>query len=402
MPVYAYKATDEKGRIVDGQIEAKSTEAVISRLHHLSFYPLEIKESEEAEEGGFKPSLFRWQKVKKVAYFTAQLTTLLEAGFPVDRSLAVTEDLTDDKRFSQVIIQIRTSVEGGSSLAEALAEHPSYFNQLYVNMVRAGESGGVLEIVLRRLSDYLEESQKIRNFIATSLSYPIFLVLFSMGALSVIFTFVLPKFAEIFSDMGEAIPLPARILMGTSEFIGAWWWLMLLVAGILAVVFFSWVKTPPGRLWWDRQRLSWPVIGPLSRKLEAARFARTLGTLMQSGVPVLQAVDIVGEIVGNRHIASFMEDIKEGLKKGEGLVSPLDRAGVFPALFVHMAAVGEETGRMEEMLVKVADIYEGEIENTTRALLAMLEPVIIVVLGVVLGAIIMSVLWSIFSVYGTF
>jgi general secretion pathway protein F len=402
LPVFTYKATDDQGKIVDGRIEAKSVEAVISRLQHLSFYPLEVKEGEEPEEGKIRPLGFRWRKRKRIVYFTGQLSTLLDAGLPVDRSLAIAEELTDDRRLAQVIGRLRNSVEEGNTLAEAMEEHPSYFNQLYVNMIRAGESGGALEIVLRRLNEFLEESQRIREFIASSLAYPLFLVIFSMGALTVIITYVLPQFAEIFTDMGAAIPLPARILMSISEFIGRWWWLMLAVSALIVFVFISWIKTAPGRLWWDRHRLGWPLMGPLYRKLEAARFARTLGTLMASGVPILQGVDIVGEIVGNRHISGFMDEVKEGLKKGEGLVAPLKKAGVFPPLFIHMTAVGEETGQLEEMLIKVAAIFEGEIENTTRSLLSMLEPVIIVTLGLVLGSIILSVLWAIFSVYGTF
>lgn len=399
MPVFAYKATDEQGRVVNGQIEAKNTEAVVDRLQRLSFYPLEIKTAERISGRRGLPFALMWKKGKKVSLFTTQLSTLLDAGLPVDKSLAIMQELTEDEKFGGIIADVRQSVEEGNSLAEGLEDQKAYFNDLYVNMVRAGESGGVLETVLQRLSNFLEESQKMKDFIVSSLTYPVFLVIFSMLALIVIFTSVLPRFARIFDDMGEVLPLPARVLMNISHFIGAYWWVMVLGAVAAAAAFVSFVRTARGRLWWDRSRLTWPLLGVLTSKHETARFARTLGTLMASGVPILQAVDIVGETIGNRHMSSFMGDVKEGLKKGEGLVAPIARAGVFPPLFIHMSTVGEETGRLEEMLIKVAEIFEGEIEARTKSLLSILEPVILVLIGIVLGSIIISILWAIFSVY---
>jgi general secretion pathway protein F len=401
VPFFAYKATDEQGRIVDGQIEAKTREAVVERLQRLAFFPLEIKDAEVGAEtgaGGGAVS-FRWQRTKRVAFFTGQLATLLEAGLPVDRSLRIAEELTEDKTFTKVVQEVRISVEEGSTLADALSKQKAYFDDLYVNMVRAGESGGVLEIVFRRLGDYLEESQRVKDFVMSSLAYPIFLVLFSAGALILIFVSVLPRFARIFTDMGQAIPGPAKLLLGVSNFVGATWWMFLGGFAAFFLFFRSWVATPAGRLWWDQTRLGWPLIGTILKKLETARFARTLGTLMASGVPILQAVDIVGQTIGNRYMASFMGDIKSGLKKGEGLVGPLRKAGVFPTLFIHMTTVGEETGRLEEMLMKTASIFEREMESATKALLSLLEPVILLTLGIVLGSIILTILMAIFSVY---
>jgi general secretion pathway protein F len=399
VPVFAYRATDDRGRIVDGRIEARTSEAVVARLRKLAFYPLEIRPAEAAEDEGASAPVFGFQRRKKVLFFTGQLATLIEAGLPVDRSLAIAAELTGDRAFAQVIERIRASVEEGSTLADALQKEAPWFDELYVNMVRAGESGGALEVILRRLADFLEEGQKTRDVIVSSLAYPIFLVVFSMAAVVLIFVAVLPRFAAIFNDMGGAVPGPARFLMGVSDFLRAWWWAILLgVAGALAG-FRGFIATGEGRLWWDRSRLSWPIVGSLMARLETARFARTLGTLLSSGVPVLAAVDIVGATIGNRHMASFIPDIRSGLKKGEGLVKPLRRAGVFPPLFVHMATVGEETGRLEEMLVRTATIFDRETESATKAMLALLEPVILVVMAVVIGAIIISILTAIFSVY---
>ncbi len=399
MPVFAYKATDDKGRVVDGQIEARDPAAVADRLQRLSFYPLEIRASEEAKEAGRLAPGLGWRRGRKVSFFTAQLATLLEAGLPVDRSLAIVEDLTEDRRLAAAIGRVRASVERGSTLSEAMRSEGVWFNDLYVNMVRAGESGGVLEIVLRRLADFLEESRRIKDFVASSLAYPVFLVFFSAVSLAFIFITVLPRFAQIFSDMGEAIPLPARVLMEVSGFMGRWWWAVLAALAGLILAARAWIGTREGRLRWDRARLGWPLIGGVLLKLETARLSRTLGTLMAGGVPVLAAVDIVGETVGNRHLASFMGGIKNGLRKGEGLVAPLRRAGVFPPLFLHLASIGEETGRLEDMLNKVASVYELEVETATKGLLSILEPLILLVLGVVLGGIIITVLWAIFSVY---
>jgi general secretion pathway protein F len=399
VPLYAYRATDTSGRILEGQIEAKSHEAVVERLQRLTFFPLEIRVAEgEDATGGLSLSL-SLGKGKRRVFFTTQLATLLEAGLPVDRSLAVMEDLTDDKAFAQVIGRVRESVEGGRSLADALRDEPSYFDDLYVNMVRAGESGGALEIIMRRLAEFLEESQRVRDFIVSSLTYPAFLILFSVAAVVLIFVSVLPRFAQIFADMGELVPLPARVLMNVSRVVGATWWMALLGLLGAGALLFGWVRTTTGRLWWDRTRLSWPLLGSLMIRMETARFARTLGTLLSGGVPILQAVDIVGQTVHNRWMAGFMGEIKGGLKKGQGLVAPLRRTGVFPPLFIHMATVGEETGRLEEMLVRTASIFEREVETSTKGLLSLLEPIIMVFLGVVLGGIIISILWAIFSVY---
>ncbi len=209
----------------------------------------------------------------------------------------------------------------------------------------------------------------------------------------------MPRFARIFEDLGEALPLPARLLMGASDLIGQWWWAALLGLAAAVLLLRTWISTAEGKLAWDRSRLDWPLIGTLTRKLETARFARTLGTLLSGGVPILQAVEIVGRTVGNRHMAGFMGDISGGLKKGEGLATPLKRTGVFPPLFIHMATVGEETGQIEEMLVRTAGIFEREVESATKGILALIEPVILVALGLLLGGIVISVLWAIFSVY---
>jgi general secretion pathway protein F len=397
VPPFAYTATDAEGRTVSGQMDARDRAAVADRLHHLMLYPLEIT---QAEEGEARRALgFRWRRHRTVVFFTAQFATLLEAGLPVDRSLAILEQLTEEKRFAGIVGEVRHAVEEGSSLADALAAHPEWFEDLYVTMVRAGESGGALEIVMRRLAEFLDQSQKTRDFILSSLAYPLFLIFFSAASLAVIFVFVLPRFARIFDDLGEALPLPARVLMTASDLIAAWWWAALIGLAAAALLLRAWLATADGRLAWDRNRLEWPLLGNLTRKLETARFARTLGTLLSGGVPILQAVEIVGATVGNRHMAGFMRDIGGGLKKGEGLAAPLKRTGIFPPLFIHMATVGEETGQIEEMLVRTAGIFEREVESATKGLLSLLEPIILVVLGLLLGGVIISILWAIFSVY---
>lgn len=398
MPVFVYKAADRRGKTIDGVMEAADQRAVVERLHREEYYPIRV--APQSESRGWVPSLGRGRiRGRDLLAFTQQLATLFEAGLPLDRALAILESLATAPRLKAVAGDLLKSVQGGSSLADAMAKHhPRPFSRLYVNMVRAGEKGGVLEVALRRLADLLEANQEFREAILSALIYPALLT--SVGGAAVVFllTFVIPRFAQIFSDLGQAIPLPTQILLAVSGTVQAYWWALLLAAVILALSARIALETPQGRLAWDRTALRLPLIGEISLKLEVSRFARTLGTLLKSGVPVLSSLAVVREMIGNTILARAVERLSDGVKRGAGLAAPMGESGLFPPLAVHMVRVGEETGRLEEMLLKVALTFETEVRTAVKRLVALLEPGIILAMGLVVGFIVVAMLMAIFSI----
>ncbi|MBI2461974.1 MAG: type II secretion system F family protein [Candidatus Rokubacteria bacterium] len=401
MPVFTYRATDRVGRMIDGTMEAASRRAVVERLHREEYYPVAV-ESAEIRAGWRQlvPELpFQRVTSKDLLALTRELATLVDAGLPLDRALQILGELTGHPRLQRIVQDLTRSVRGGNSLAEALARHhPRPFSRLYINMVRAGEKGGVLEIALKRLTGFLEAAQELREAIVSALIYPTLLAVVGSGAVVFLLTFVLPRFAVIFADLGQALPLPTRILLAVSEGIQTYWWGLLLLGLLTLLGWRAATGTEAGRLAWDRWLLGTPLLGGLLLRLEVARFARTLGTLLQAGVPVLQALAVVKEVAVNRVVVEALERLHEGIKRGGGIASPLAASRVFPSLAVHMVRVGEETGRLEEMLSKVADVYEGEVRTAVKRLIAVLEPAIILTLGVVVLLIVVAILLAIFGI----
>jgi general secretion pathway protein F len=323
---------------------------------------------------------------------------LLEAGIPLDHALGIAGDVAEDPPFRDMIGRVRRAVEEGSGLADALAAQPRYFDELYASMVRAGEAGGALDQILKRLADFLEERQRIREIVVSALVYPALLSAFAGAAVTLLLVVVVPKFAEIFGDMGSRLPAPTRMLMTVSGFLRRYWWVIggAIAAGAGAAA--GAVRTPRWRAWWDRTVLRLPLAGDLAVKIQVSRFARVFGTLIASGVPILRALEIVTGTLSNSVFASSVANVQSGLKEGQGVAEPLRRAGVFPPLFLHMVSVGEETGRLEEMMLTVAGTFDRDVETAARRLLSLLEPIIILVMGVVIGAIILSIIWAMFSV----
>jgi general secretion pathway protein F len=398
MPVFLYKAADQRGRTLDGVMEAPDAKAVVERLHREEYFPIEVVP--QVERRPIWPVLGgRRIKHRELLAFTQQLATLLEAGLPLDRALSVLEELSATSRLKTVVGDLLRSVRGGTSLSEALAKHPPRpFSRLYINMVRAGEKGGVLEVTLRRLAEFLEAAQEFRGAIVSALIYPILLTTVSGAAVIFLLTFVIPRFATIFADLGQAIPLPTQVLLTVSRlFAGSWWVLGLLVlAGVLGARII--LATREGQLAWDRACLRIPLVGAVVLKLEVARFARTLGTLLRSGVPMLAALEVVREVLGNQLLVRAMEQLREGVKRGAGLSAPMGQSRVFPPLALHMVRVGEETGRLEEMLLKVAETFETDVRSAVRRLIGLLEPSIILIMGLVVGFIVVAMLMAIFSI----
>jgi type II secretion system protein F len=399
MAEFLYKATTVSGQTVEGSMDGKDEAGVLVSLHQLGYIPIRITSAREREQG-FRLSLPFPQRVglKNLLVFTQELSTLLSAGLPIDRSLSILGALTENGRLREAVKDILKKIEGGSSLAEALGQYPHIFPKLYINMVKAGESGGFLDTILSRLAHYLKSTKEIKDYLISVMIYPLILTIVSGVSLIILVTFVIPRFARIFSDMGQAIPLPTQIVLSLSHGVRGYWWVG---SGIVAIIYFglkSYTRQEERRLRWDRFKLRWIAVGDLIKKIEVARFARTLGTLLQSGVPILGALNLVKEISQNQAIARSIGYVHDQLRQGKGISKSLEETGVFPPLAVHMIGVGEETGKLDEMLSRVAETYEENVQTSVKRFVSLLEPLIIVIMGGVIFFIVVSILLAIFSI----
>jgi general secretion pathway protein F len=398
MPVFVYRAADRRGQTIDGVMEAPDTRAVIERLQRDAYFPIRI--TPHAERGQWF-SMGGSSRVgqRDLLAFTQQLATLFEAGLPLDRALTILEELAPNARVKSIVTDLLVSVRGGASLSEALAKHhPRPFTRLYINMIRAGERGGVLELTLRRLAEFLEARAAFAEAVITAVAYPAVVFAFGIGAIVFLMTFVIPRFATIFADLGQTIPLPTQILLTVSAGFQSYWWVGVLVilGGLLA--WRMWTGSPQGRLQWDQTVLGLPLIGPLAMKIETARFARTLGTMLKSGVPVMSALAVVGDTITNRAIGQAVERLADGVKRGGTIASGMQAQAPFPTLAIHMVRVGEETGRLEEMLLKVAETFEVDVGTDLKRVLRLLEPIIIFAMGVLVAFIVVAMMLAIFSI----
>jgi type II secretion system protein F len=397
MPVFLYRAADRGGHTIDGVMEAPDARAVIERLHKESYFPVRV--SPHAERKAWPTLGGRRVRQRDLLAMTQQLATLFEAGLPLDRALAILQELAPSAKLGEIITDLLRSVRGGSSLSDALAKHhPRPFSRLYINMVRAGEKGGVLEVALRRLAEFLESRAAFTEAIVSALAYPLVITTVGAGAVVFLLTFVIPRFATIFADLHQAIPLPTQILMAVSASMQTYWWVGVLavLAGILG--WRLWTGTPEGRLQWDRLLLQAPRVGPLTMKVETARFLRTLGTMLKSGVPVLGALAVVGDMMSNQIVARSVQRLADSVKRGGTVASGMREHGQFPSLAVHMVRVGEETGRLEDMLIKAAETLEGDVRSDLKRMIGLLEPAVILAMGVLVAFIVVAMLLAIFSI----
>ena len=399
MTEFLYKATTLSGQTVEGSMDGKDEAAVVQSLHHMGYIPIRIG-SVESKEREFQLSSFIPHRVgiRDLLIFTQEFSTLLSAGLPIDRSLNILGSLTENRRLRETVKDVLQRVEGGSSLAEALGFHSRVFPKLYVNMVRAGEAGGFLETIFSRLTRYLQSAKEVRETLVSVMIYPLILTFVSGVSIVILVTFVVPRFARIFSDMGQAIPIPTQIVLAISHFIRDYWWIGL---SFIFLVYFGlkvYTRQEERRFRWDQFKLRWIIIGDLIKKVEVARFARTLGTLLQSGVSILPALNLVKEISQNRAVSRAIGAIHDRLREGKGISKSLVETGVFPPLAVHMIGVGEETGRLDEMLVRVAETYEENVQNALKRFVSLLEPAVILIMGGLVGFIVISMLLAIFSI----
>ena len=396
MAVFAYKAVRPNGEILEGEMEAPDEMALARALQEQGAIPVKV-----SRPGGLSSlKLFGRGKsgklpTKQVALLTRELATLLEAGMTLDRSLQILTDLTHDQQIKTLLAGLKESVQGGSTFSGALETAGPHFSRLYINMVKAGEAGGALQAVLARLADYLESSEELKESVRSALVYPT--ILLTVAGLSVILLlmFVVPQFSQMFEDMGQALPLPTQIVIGLGDLFRDYWWAMLAGLILLVALVQSRLEKPEVRYRWDEKLLRMPLFGDLIAKIETARFSRTLSTLLANGLTLLSALNLVKDVISNQIIAEGIEQAAVSLKRGKGFADPLAQNAVLPPLALQMIKVGEESGSLEAMLTKIADVYDQEVRTTVKRLLTLLEPVLIVGLGIVVAGIIISILLAI-------
>jgi len=399
MPLFEYKAVSPSGETVRGTMEAASLDMVILKLQEAGNVPLHARES---GSGGFSLSNLRLSRrgmnAREVGQFTQQLSTLLSAGLPLDRSLHVLMELSENERVQRTVTDIRDRVREGGSLSDAMEEQHGAFNRLFINMVRAGEVGGTLDVTLLRLTDYLERSRDLKDSVISALIYPILLLLLAAGSLILLLVYVIPQFTPIFEELGGDLPLITKIVLGVGAILQNFWWAIILLTVLAVWQFRRMLADQQKRFAWDGRVLSTKWVGDLVGKLETARFTRTLGTLLSNGVPLLSALSIARNVISNTVLRKDLNDAAREVKTGGGLAPNLASGGRFPRLALQMISVGEETGQLDAMLMKVSDTYDIEVRNTIERLLSVFTPVVTMLLAMLIGTIVMSVLLAILSI----
>lgn len=399
MPVYKYKAIDDTGKTVQGIIDAESARGATDKLKRQGVFLSSLNEVKERRVRSFIP--FRGIKITELAVTTRQFSTLISAGLPLEASLTALSEQTEDARLGQVLTQVKDRVSEGSSLANALGEHRNIFSDLYINIVKAGEASGTLDIVLLRLADFLEKQAALTSRVRSALIYPIFMFFIGGGVLFFTMTYVIPRIAKIFEESEKALPVMTVILINVSGFFSSHALLLLFAIPVLILACYRFSRTERGKMFFDRLSLKLPIFGKLSSMVVISRFTRTLGTLLASGIPLLDALTIGEAVMGNKVYGQTLEGVRTNVREGASLAKPLRDSGVFPPLVTRMIAVGEQTGEMEQMLNKVADIYDQQVETMVSTLTSLLEPVMIVIIGAIMGFIVFAVLLPIFNLTST-
>ncbi len=397
MPNFIYEAIDLQGQRKSGQEEGASQEEIISTLIKKGLRPITVKKA-QAFDTLFTQFFKKGLSQDDLLYFTGELAELLSSGVPLERSLVILEDSAEKKQITDLVKRIRLDIQGGKSLSSALSQHPDIFDKLYVNMITVGEMGGVLPLVLKRLETFIQKANQVKKFIISSSIYPAILIFVGIISVLVMVTFVVPKFGQIFEDMNQPMPLMTKIVINSSQFIQKWWWLIFITitGGIMYLQYF--IKSKEGRIWWDQFKLKTPFLGKMILRVELGRFSRTLGTLIESGVPILRGISLSSEVISNVILKEKFDEIYKGIKQGKSLSQLMKKTAMFPSIVIHLVTIGEETGAIGEMFLKIADDLEEKVQNDTKMYLAMVEPLTILVMGVLLGGIIMSMLLAIFGI----
>jgi type IV pilus assembly protein PilC len=396
---FQYKVKDKTGKLVEGSLEAENAQLVVSKLRSMGYVPIEIQ-----QQGGttlqreLKLPFADRVKLKDVAVFSRQFATMINSGLSLLRSLSILAEQTESKPLAEIANQVRMDVEKGSSLSQAMSKHPKAFSRLYVSMVRAGEVGGALDSVLMRLADTIEKQVELRRKVKSAMTYPLVVAVLVLTIVTAMLLFVIPMFQGIYKELGGTLPAPTQLLINISNICRKLWYVIFLVEIGGAFAFRRWINSEEGRKQWDAIKLKVPIFGALVRKTALARFSRTLSALVRSGVPILESLDIVADTAGNYVVANAVRDTQAAVKRGDPLSKKLEDHPVFPPMVVQMMAVGEETGALDEMLDKIADFYDQEVEATVDAMTSLIEPLLIVVMGVCVGGMIISLYLPMFNI----
>jgi len=398
MPEFNYRAIKGTGELVQGTLVAETEPALLAQLRRMGCLPIHVSAKEGATSASWLLLRRRGTSSSDRLIFARQLATLVRAGVPLDRSLSLCRDLAEKPALEAVIAVTLKELRSGQSLAHSLAANPRFFPPLYVAMVRAGEASGTLPAVLDRLVEFEEFSAELRGYLISALIYPMVLLAVGSVAIAFLLGFVVPRFAQIFQEAGKELPLPTQILMDVSQAFRAYGWIAALVIVVTVLLFTRWVRTESGRLRWDQWRLKAPLLGDVGLKLEIARFAKTMGTLLNQAVPIISALRLTREVLSNRRVAAAVEPLIQGVKRGQGLAGPLAETGMFPALAAQLMTLGEQTGKLDSMLLELAAIYDREVRVATKRLVALVEPAVILAMGLVVGTIVISTLLAIVSI----
>lgn len=398
MPRYQYTGIDSKGKKASGTVDAENERAARLKLRRMNVFPttLGVEGSAKQKIGmGMQIDFSKYLqrvKVQDVAVMTRQLSTLLNASIPLVDALAALADQVENPKLKNIISSVREKVMEGSKFSDALKGFPKVFSNLFVNMINAGESSGALDVVLMRLADFTEGQSKLRSKVIGAMIYPAIMSVVGVVLMALLLVIVVPKVTAIFEDSGATLPLPTRLLIGVSDALSGYWYVFVIVIALIIYITKRALRTPAGKMWWDKKALTLPLFGKLNRMIIVSRFTRTLATLLASGVPLLVAMDIVKNIVTNRRLRDVIEETRNSVSEGQSVADPLKRSGEFPPLVTHMIAIGEKTGELEKMLERVANTYDGEVDNTLSTLTTLLEPLMIVVMAGVVSFIVMSIL----------
>ena len=398
MATFFFRAVASDGKVRTGRLAGDNENLVARELRRQGLTPVYVGAQPKGAATEIKLPSFGGRKRRDVLFFTQELSTLLNSSVPLDRALAITSELTERAAFRAVVSDVLRVLKGGRSLGDSLAAHPEYFSELYLNMVRAGEASGSLAVIFERLAEFERTRDDLRNFIVSAMIYPALLAAVGAASVLILLDFVVPRFALIFQEGHMKMPTPTRVMLAASDLLHAYGWIAATVAVALAAGWRLYTRTAAGRLWWDRTRLRLPLLGDALLKAETSRFARAMATLVANSVPLVQSLGIAAATLNNKTMANALGGVALGVKRGEGIAGPLRKAGVFPPLASHLLTVGEETGRLDAMFARMADIYENDTRASIKRFTSIFEPVVILVMGILVGSLILSMLLAVTSI----
>ena len=398
MATFFFRAVASDGKVRNGSLAADDEKVAARELRKQGLIPVYVGASPKGSQLELKLPAFGKRKKRNVLFFTQELSTLLTAGIPLDRALSITAELTDQPGFRAIVMDVLRVLKSGKSLADSLGTHPDYFSELYLNMVRAGEASGSLSIIFERLADFERSRDDLRNYIITSMVYPALLTAVGLGSIFILLNFVVPRFSAMFTDSHLKIPTPTLLMLEASNIVQNYWWMA--ASGIVAMIiaFRIYTRTDAGRFWWDGARLKIPMLGDALLKAETSRFARSMATLVANTVPLVQSIGISAATLNNKTLTTALAGVAQGVKRGEGIAAPMRKSGAFPPLVAHLLTVGEETGHLDSMFARLADIYENDTRSAIKRFTSVFEPVVILVMGVMVGTLILSMLLAITSI----